>query len=176
MKVKILVPSLNQKKINCVKQVFKEMNFLYELTILDSDSGVPDGQPYGMAGTFQGAQQRIFDIKKRLGDGVHNYDFIVSIENGIQTFDNNDCYFAVDFPLVILLHLKTMKMFTQFGASRPIPIDDMRKQKSEGVDQKDRGKWVNDYYERLGLSETRESAIMPALTTCVEHCFKTIEM
>lgn len=129
-----------------------------------------------MSGTFQGAQERIFSTKKKLGDTIVNHDFIVSIENGIQTFDNNDCSFAVDFPLVILLHIPTMKMFAEFGPSRPIPIDEMRRQKREGVDHKERGKWVNDYYERLGLSETRESAIIAALTTCIEHCFKTIEL
>lgn len=165
----IAVTTLNSNKLLCAKRTFEYIyNCIPKVVGFECESGVPDGQPYGLDGTYQGAQQRIVNLKQRLAQQIENYDFIVSIENGIVGLQNNDCLSYLDLPVVIIYDIKNQKENVQIGGSRPIPLETMRKQKQQGVDQKARGLWVRKHYEDMNYSQTRESLVENALLMCLE--------
>ena len=170
----IAVTTLNPNKLDCVSRTFENIyKCLPNVIGYNCESGVPDGQPYGIDGTYQGAQQRILNLKGELKfSETNNYDFIVSIENGISGLQNNDGTTYIDYPVVIVHDVKRSKDFVQIGGSRTIPVDEMRRQKHEGIDPKSRGDWVRNYYDNLNYSQTRETLIDGALIMCIETLLK----
>ncbi len=75
--MKIGVTSLNDLKIECVKDAYFSLGQKVEVIGYETDSGV--GQQPVESEAIEGARNRINDMRRRNSD----LDFIVSIENGI---------------------------------------------------------------------------------------------
>ena len=164
--LRILVTTTNPEKIEAVKNMFEyKYNCLCTISGIKCDPGIPDGQPYGIDGTFQGAHQRIVN----LGDKINDYDYVVSIENGIATLNTNDKSTSLDFPIVIIMDVHRKITATHFGGSRSIPLDELRMMKKNGVVQSERGKWVVDYYQKLSYSQSRKKLIEDAVLMALEE-------
>lgn len=171
--MKVVVTTQNSQKLTAVETTFKQKfnnlsgNQKIEVIGVKSNPGVTDGQPYGLDGTFQAALSRIDSLKQIIGSYDCNY--IVSIENGIHPMNTNDQCTYLDFPVVIIKDVQIGKQVVQFGGSRPIPLEQMRQMKSQGVPEKERGKWCNEYYSKINLSQTREQLIHNCLIMALEE-------
>ncbi|KRX02390.1 hypothetical protein PPERSA_10007 [Pseudocohnilembus persalinus] len=94
-KIRVLVTSQNQEKINAIESALKEVfpDFYLEngkviIQAQKSESGISHGQPWGIQHTFEGAHNRIENIKQKMQnsqvfDKLNGYDLIISIENGV---------------------------------------------------------------------------------------------
>lgn len=168
--INILVTTKNPEKLDAVKNIFEyRLNCLTTILGIKTDSGVPDGQPYGLEGTFQGAYQRLLTCHKY---DIKEYDYIISIENGISTLNTNDSSFYLDFPIVIIEDLKNNKLITHFGGSRSIPIEHMRVMKKLGASELERGQWCQEYYAEMNYSQSRRTMIEVALLMAVDELLK----
>ena len=180
-KVIIIVTTTNKQKLEPIKNVF--MSIFPEkgkpkVVGFRTNTGVPDGQPYGMSGTNQAVSQRIKDYEeiicnpnfdKNAKQYIENASYIVSIENGIQSLEDNNGSTYIDFPIVQIIDVKTKKSIKCFGQGRPIPLNVLRNLKKKGVNEEGRGKFIEDYYRNLGLTFSREDIIKNTLITAFEQ-------
>lgn len=164
--MKVLVASSNADKISATKRAFEQaMNpASLEIEGINTDSGIPSGQPYGMQGTYQGALTRLEHLLSKASE----YDYLVSIENGIETLTSDSQTSYLDFPVVVIFCCETKTYQVQFGQSRPIPFEAMRQMKVNSV--KGIGKWCEQWYMEHNLYTSRQDIIYRALLIAL-HCF-----
>lgn len=164
-KIHVLVTTLNPDKLAAVKNAFEsKIKEPIHVSGCSTNSGVPDGQPYGLDGTYQGALQRL----SRLED--ENADFLVSIENGITCLNDNKGTHCLDFPIVVIIERKTGKESVHFGGSRPIPLSKIREMKREGKDEKEIGEWCNTFFNSTPWASRQkiiEDALIMALNDLI---------
>lgn len=106
--INIYVCSVNQTKLNAVYKAFDhymiKFNQPYKLNIFgfNISSDVPE-QPIGREQTMFGCQNRLNNAKIYLSKNKINYDWIVSMENGVELIEND---ITRDFVAVQMLNLK----------------------------------------------------------------------
>lgn len=88
-KMKIVVSSENPVKISAVKKGFKAFYSEIEVESVLAGSGVSD-QPLTDRETLLGARNRASEARKK----IHDADFWVGIEGGVQSEDNGLAAFA----------------------------------------------------------------------------------
>lgn len=159
--VTVLVTTLNPDKLDAVKNSFySKLKCTTKVSGCKTNSGVPDGQPYGMDGTYQGALYRLSNLQNK------DADYLVSIENGIVTLNSNNSEYYLDFPIVVILETKTGKQVVHFGQSRHIPLDQMKTMKKEGKTENEIGEWCHNFYEKtpwISRQQIIEAALLMAL-------------
>ena len=165
----ILVTSTNVIKLSATHDAFKQVlkpdpSSSILIAGKKTNSGIPSGQPYGFQGTYQGALTRLNEIMWESA----KHDYLVSIENGIETLtsDGETTYF--DFPVVIVYDCRTKSSGVQFGQSRPIPLEEMRNMKRKKVEGNKIGEWVDDWYQKQKFSQSRRAIIYGALVMALE--------
>jgi non-canonical (house-cleaning) NTP pyrophosphatase len=168
-KIRVVATTQNKEKLKAIRKSFEyHLKSRVVLTGVKSESGFPDGQPYGLSGTLQGCLQRI----KTLEADLSKYDYLVSVENGIETMNTNDKSIHLYFPIVIITEVKSGHQSISLGNSREIPLVNLRHLKREGADEKERGKYIQNYYEKKNSTYPRGQIIETAILTCLEELTK----
>lgn len=164
----IAVATTNRDKIAAIRRAFN----LPEEAVngFSADSGIPSGQPYGFDSTFQAAQTRILNLKKKLEDDgtLNKYELLVAVENGIITMTSDFGTFYLDFPVVVVWENDETggKIFVQFGQSRLSPLEDLRNMRKEGKTEDDIRKRCDLY--STTFSKSREAIIESATKILIE--------
>ena len=175
--LRVIVASTNTEKINAVKKAFEaefedESNIV--VTGIKSSSSIFHGQPWGLQHTFEGARARIMDVKCKLLDAQTNlsackknkfdgeYDYIVSVENGVETLMTHAHTHGFDFALVIVENVETRENKVAISQGRPYPIEAVQTMTKSGVTRKEIGKFCAKYYKTHPLPITREQQIFEA--------------
>lgn len=154
------VATTNTEKLDAVRKAFnmtEDDERAKNVRGFKTDSGVPDGQPYGLEGTFEAALTRIKNLKEHLEKSfaLDRYNMLIAIENGIITLKSEIGTFHLDFPIIIVWKQTDMPKgcyLVQFGQSRPMPLERLQKMREEGTSGEEIGEWYANYSSRFSKS------------------------
>jgi non-canonical (house-cleaning) NTP pyrophosphatase len=154
------VATTNPEKLDAVRKAFnmtEDDKRTENVRGFSTDSGVPDGQPYGLDGTFQAALTRIKNLKEHLENNflLNEYNMLISIENGIVSIKSEIGTFNLDFPIIIVWKQTDMPRgcyLVQFGQSRPMPLERLQEMGENGVSGDQIGEWYADYASKFSKS------------------------
>lgn len=120
-KVKVAVASKNPAKIKAVEAILKELDFDFELSPAETDSGV-SAQPLSLAETRQGAINR---AKQALAGSA---DLAIGLEGGV--YELGDTLYLCNWGALVNVQGQT---FTAGGAQIELP-EEIAKQLKEGME------------------------------------------
>ncbi len=89
---KVFVSSDNSIKLQSVSFSLKESGYNYDVAGFKTSSKVSE-QPMTIDETYNGAMNRLKDLKGKIND--NNYEYLVSIESGLTKLHKNHNYFNV---------------------------------------------------------------------------------
>jgi non-canonical (house-cleaning) NTP pyrophosphatase len=159
---KVAVTSTNPEKIGAVQRAFQEfVSAEYADGIhvdgIATESGIPHGQPWGLQHTYEGCATRLFNLRADILD--REYDYIVSVENGVVPILTHKCTYAHDVACVIVEDLHTGSRAHEFSQSRPYPLEEVQAMHRRGVPGPAIGKWCAEHYCEATLSCSRADQV-----------------
>eukprot|EP00164_Ancoracysta_twista_P001666 GFYU01002188.1.p1 GENE.GFYU01002188.1~~GFYU01002188.1.p1 ORF type:complete len:197 (-),score=13.06 GFYU01002188.1:46-636(-) len=187
--MKILITTQNKLKCEAIETTFNTFCKAHP-SILSNESvipvaevqpfncnyaGVDHGQPFGHQQTFECARFRINRLKEMVErEGLEagkDYEFIVSVENGVFTILDVDQSHSHDVACVIVENKDGVTTHA-FSFGRPFPLDGVQRKRREGVPGGEIGKFVAEYYGGVyGEEYTRTHQIQEAASIALlEMC------
>lgn len=153
------------------------------------ESGVAGGQPWGMQQTYDGALQRVRNIKTQLENakedtkegqvgaggvaarsgGAFPYTHIVAAENGVCALLSHSQTQAVDVCCVVVEDVSTGTQGVSFSQSRPYPLADVQEMIRSGVTRLEIGEFCKKYYAGAQLSASRADQVESAARMAFEQ-------
>lgn len=152
--LKVAIATKSREKIEGVERAISEFFHTKEIGIYSQsvDSGVPE-QPFEEQ-TYQGALQRINNLKQEVSD----MDFYISCEAGIESAFGQ--YFNVQ--VVCIFDAKSQKLYWGKSAGWSIPSEDIEEIRKTNLDKYLRERGIGSIDELLGENNSRRDAVAQA--------------